>query len=329
MGQPVRTGRIVVRKPGGPEELVWEEQEVGAPGPGQVRIRHTAVGVNFIDVYHRTGLYPAGAAPFPIGSEGCGLVEAVGEGVTEPKVGDRVAYGSAPLGAYSEVRLIPANRMVAVPAGIDDLTAAAMMLKGMTAEYLLHRAYLVKAGDTVLVQAAAGGVGLLLCQWARHLGAQVIGTVGNEEKARLAAANGCKHTILYRQENVVERVMAITGNSGCQVVYDSVGRDTFSGSIDCLATRGMVVLFGQSSGKVSAFDPMLLAKGSFFLTRPSLAAYVATRNELELSTSRLFDAVSSGAVTVHVGQTYPLREAARAHADLEARRTTGSTVLLP
>lgn len=326
----MRAHRIVATQHGGPEVLAWEPTEVPGPGPGEARVRQTAIGVNFIDVYHRTGLYPTAAPPFPLGSEACGVVESVGEGVSEFEAGDRVAYGTGPLGAYSEVRNVPADRMVRVPAGIDDPTVAAMMLKGMTAEYLLHRAYPVKRGDTVLVHAAAGGVGLILCQWARALGARVIGTVGSDEKAELAAAHGCEHPIVSTREDVALRVRAITGNAGCRVVYDGVGKDTFAASLDCLRPLGMLVLFGQSSGKVPPFDPALLAaKGSLFLTRPTLATYTASRADLLLSAGRLFDAVGSGAVKIRIGQTFPLRDAARAHADLEARRTTGSTVLLP
>lgn len=330
MAESSKSGRIVVTEPGGPERLAWEEVSVPPPDAGEIRIRQGAVGVNFIDVYHRTGLYPAPPPPFPIGQEGAGVVDAVGQGVTDFRVGDRVAYASHPLGGYAEARNMPASRVVALPAGIDDRTAAAMMLKGMTAEYLLCRAYPVKAGDTVLVHAAAGGVGLILCQWAKHLGARVLGTAGSEEKARLAQENGCEQTILYTRENVAERVRSLTGGKGCSVVYDSVGKDTFLASLDCLAPRGMLVLFGQSSGKVPPFDPSLLAmKGSLFLTRPALASYTATREDLVLSSSRLFDVVTGGALKIRIGQTYPLRDAARAHADLEARKTTGSTVLLP
>jgi NADPH2:quinone reductase len=322
-------GRIVVSRHGGPEVLSWSEAEVGEPGPREVRLRHTAVGVNFIDVYFRTGLYQA-AVPFTPGMEAAGVVEAVGSDVSSVKVGDRVAYASRPLGAYSEARLMPADRLVAVPPDIDDRTVAAMMLKGMTAEFLLHRTYAVKSGDAVLVHAAAGGVGRILCQWAKHLGVTVLGTVGNDEKARVAAESGCDHPILYTRENVAKRVRELTHGAGVAVVYDSVGKDTFAASLDSLAPRGMLVLYGQSSGSVSAFDPLLLnQKGSLYLTRPSLPDYTATRPDLEMSASRLFSAVKSGVVKIHIGQTYPLRDAARAHADLEARKTTGSTVLLP
>jgi NADPH2:quinone reductase len=323
-------GRIVVSRLGGPEVLAWSEVEVGAPGPQDVRLRHTAIGVNFIDVYFRTGLYPAGSVPFALGMEAAGVVDAVGADVTALKVGDRVAYASGPLGSYSEARLMPAERIVLLPPGIDDKTGAAMMLKGMTAEYLLHRTYPVKRGDAILVHAAAGGVGRILCQWAKHLGATVIGTVGSDEKARLATESGCDHPILYTREDVAKRVREITGGAGVAVVYDSVGKDTFTASLDSLAPRGMLALYGQSSGSVGPFDPQLLnQKGSLFLTRPSLIHYTGTRADLALSASRLFSAVESGAVKIHIGQTYALRDAARAHADLEARKTTGSTVLLP
>jgi NADPH2:quinone reductase len=323
-------GRIVVSRLGGPEVLAWSDVEVGAPGPHEVRLRHTAVGVNFIDVYFRTGLYPAGSVPFALGMEAAGVVDAVGADVESLKVGDRVAYASGPLGSYSEARLMPAERVVLLPAGIDDKTGAAMMLKGMTAEYLLHRTYPVKRGDAVLVHAAAGGVGRILCQWAKHLGATVIGTVGSDEKARLAAESGCDHPILYSREDVAKRVREITGGAGVAVAYDSVGKDTFTASLDSLAPRGMLALYGQSSGPVGPFDPQLLnQKGSLFLTRPSLIHYTGTRADLVESASRLFSVVESGAVEIHIGQTYALRDAARAHADLEARKTTGSTVLLP
>jgi NADPH2:quinone reductase len=323
-------GRIVLRKHGGPEVLEWEEAEVTDPGPGEIRIRHTAVGVNFIDAYFRSGAYPGPSFPFSIGMEGAGVVEAVGPGTTSVKVGSRVAYASAPLGSYAELRNMPADRVVELPDGIDDRAGAAMMLKGMTAEYLLHRTYPVEAGDHVLVHAAAGGVGLILCQWAKALGATVIGTVGNEEKAQLASENGCDHPIVYTKANFISEVRKLTSGNGVRVVYDSVGKDTFEGSLDCLAQRGYLVLYGQSSGKVAAFDPQILNyKGSLFFTRPTLAHYTATRDDLVLSASRLFSAVRSGAVKIRIGQTYSLRDAARAHAELEARTTTGSTVLVP
>lgn len=323
-------GRIVASRVGGPEVLSWTDVEVGAPGPQEVRIRHTAIGVNFIDVYFRTGLYPAGPAPFALGMEAAGVVEAVGPDTASFKVGDRVAYASGPLGSYAEARLMPAGRVVLLPPDIDDKTAAGMMLKGMTAEYLLHRTYAVKRGDTVLVHAAAGGVGRILCQWAKHLGATVIGTVGNEDKARLASESGCDHPVFYGREDVAKRVREITGGAGVAVAYDSVGKDTFTASLDSLAPRGMLALYGQSSGSVGPFDPQLLnQKGSVFLTRPSLIHYTGTADDLMLSASRLMKVVETGAVKIHVGQTYALRDVSQAHTDLEARKTTGSTVLLP
>ena len=321
---------IRIHSTGGPEVLQWDDVEVAAPGAGEALVRHSAVGLNFIDCYHRSGLYPLPPLPLSIGLEGAGVVEAVGEGVSAVSVGDRVAYASPPPGAYAEARVMPADRLVVVPEGIDDQQAAAMMLKGMTAEYLLRRTYPVRSGDTILFHAAAGGVGLIACQWAKHIGATVIGTVGSEDKAELARAHGCDHTINYRTENFVERVKEITAGAGVPVVYDSVGKDTFEGSLDCLGTRGVLALFGQSSGSVATFDPGLLAaKGSLYLTRPSLMNYNATREDLVESANALFDVVGSGAVKIEINQTYPLSETAQAHRDLEARKTTGSTVLLP
>ena len=321
---------IRIHEHGGPEVLRWEEVEVGEPGPGQLRVRHGAVGLNYIDVYHRTGLYPLPSLPWTLGMEGAGQVEAVGDGVTEFKPGDRIAYASPPVGAYAEVRLIPADRVVALPDAIDDRTAAAMMLQGMTAQYLLRRTYRVQAGDAILLHAAAGGVGLIASQWARHLGAIVIGTVGNDEKAELARAHGCHHVIVYNRENFTERVREITGGQGVAAVYDSVGKDTFMGSLDCLRPLGMMVSFGNASGPVPPFEPgILAAKGSLFFTRPTLMTYTAERADLLASAAELFEVVSSGAVRIEVHQTYPLAETARAHRDLEARKTTGSTVLLP
>lgn len=321
---------IRIHEYGGPEVLRWEEAEVGEPGPGQLRVRHAAVGLNYIDVYHRTGLYPLPSLPWTLGMEGAGKVEAVGEGVTEFKVGDRVAYASPPVGAYAEVRLMPADRVVALPDAIDDQTAAAMMLQGMTAQYLLRRTYRVQPGDTILLHAAAGGVGLIASQWARHLGATVIGTVGSDEKAELARAHGCHHVIVYSRENFTQRVREITDGQGVAAVYDSVGQATFMNSLDCLRRLGMMVSFGNASGPVPPFDPgILAAKGSLFLTRPSLMAYTAERADLLASAADLFEVVASGAVKIEVHQTYPLAETAQAHRDLEARKTTGSTVLLP
>ncbi|EME70423.1 NADPH:quinone reductase [Paramagnetospirillum caucaseum] len=325
----MKTHAIRIHQPGGPEVMVWEEVEIGAPGPGQVLLRHAAVGLNFIDVYHRTGLYPA-PLPFTPGLEGAGTVEAVGDGVTEFRPGDRVAYANPPLGAYAEARLMPADRLVRLPDGISEHKAAAMMLQGMTAQYLLRRTYPVQKGDTILVHAAAGGVGLLVCQWARHLGATVIGTVGSEDKAELARAHGCDHPVLYKSEDFAARVREITGGEGVPVVYDSVGKDTFLKSLDCLRPLGMMVSFGQSSGKVEPFDTGLLgAKGSLFLTRPSLMTYTAKRADLVESAKELFEVVQKGVVKVEINQTYALMDAAAAHRDLEGRKTTGSTLLLP
>ena len=320
---------IRIHKPGGPDALVWDDVEVDAPGPGQVRLKQTAIGLNYIDVYHRTGLYPLPELPTPIGLEAAGVVEAVGEGVTELAVGDRVAYASPPLGAYAEARLMPADRLVKLPDQIDDRHAAAMMLQGMTVQYLIRRTYHVQPGQTVLFHAAAGGVGLIACQWLSRLGATVIGTVGSEEKAKLARAHGCHHTINYREEDFVERVKEITEGAGVPVVYDSVGKDTFDGSLKCLRPFGLLALFGASSGPVPAFDlGRLAALGSLYITRPTLMTYNAQRADLENSAAELFDAVLTGAVKIEVNQTYPLKDAAQAHRDLEARKTTGSTVLL-
>ncbi len=322
------THAIRLHKTGGPEVLVWEEVQVGKPGAGEARIRHTAVGLNFVDIYNRSGLYPL-QLPSGLGAEGAGVVEEVGPGVTDLKPGDRVAYGSSPQGAYSEARLIPADRLLKLPNSIDDKTAAAMMLKGLTTQYLIRQTYRVKAGDTILLHAAAGGVGLLLGQWARHLGATVIGTVGSEEKAKLAQAHGCAHTINYAKEDFVARVKEITGGKMVPVVYDSVGKDTFLKSLDCLAPYGLVALFGQSSGNVEPLNLGLLAqKGSLYVTRPTLNTYGAKRENLVAMAKELFEVVESGAVKIEVNQTYPLKDAAKAHADLAARKTTGSTVLV-
>jgi NADPH2:quinone reductase len=320
---------IQVHQPGGPEVLRWEEVEVPDPGPGQVRIRNSAVGLNYIDVYFRTGLYPAPSSPFIPGMEGVGIVEALGSGVKDLAVGDRVAYGRN-LGGYAQVRLLDAEFAVKVPDSLDDQQVAAMMLQGMTTEYLLQRTYKVRPGDTILFHAAAGGVGLLACQWAKALGATVIGTVGSKEKAELARAHGCDHTILYKEEDFVARVKDITKGAGVPVVYDSVGKDTLMRSMDCLRPRGMLVSFGQSSGKVDPFDiGVLSAKGSLYLTRPTLMTYTSTREDLLLSCKALFDMVGSGKVKVRVGQTFALKDAADAHRALESRQTTGSTVLVP
>jgi len=320
---------ILIHKHGGPEALQYEDARVGDPGPGQARIRQTAIGLNFIDTYHRSGLYQL-PMPSGIGLEGAGVVEGVGPGVTWVKVGDRVAYAGGPPGAYAEVRLIPADRLVKVPEGISDRTAAAMMLKGLTTQYLIRSTYRVQPGQTVLFHAAAGGVGLIACQWLKALGVSVIGTVGSDEKAKLAKAHGCEHTIVYTRENFAERVKEITDGKKVPVVYDSVGKDTFMGSLDSLQPRGMLVVFGNGSGPVGAFDLNLLAgKGSLYVTRPTLVTYTAKREDLEAMAADLFDVVKSGKVRIEVNQTYSLKDAAQAHRDLESRKTTGSTVLLP
>ena len=321
---------IRVHKTGGPEVLQWEDVDAPEPGPNQVRVRHTAVGLNFIDIYYRKGVYAAPQLPFTPGVEGAGVVEKAGAGVTEFKPGDRVAYPSSPLGAYSEMRVIAADRLVPIPTNVDDRTAAAMMLKGTTAQYLLRRTYRVQPGDTILFHAAAGGVGLIACQWAKQLGATVIGTVSSDAKATLAAAHGCDHPIVYTREDWVKRVRALTHGEGVPVVYDSVGKDTFMQSLDCLRPLGMMVSFGQSSGVVPAFDiGMLSAKGSLFLTRPSSMTYLAKRQDLLTSASELFDVVGRGQIRIEIKQTFALKEAAAAQRALEARQTTGSTVLLP
>lgn len=321
---------IRVHEPGGPGQMKWEPVETPAPGPGEAAVRHTAVGLNYIDVYHRTGLYPLNDRPFGLGTEAAGVVEAVGEGVTRVAPGDRVAYVALPPGAYAEERVVAAERLVRLPDGIDDRTAAAMMLQGMTAQYLLRRTYRVQAGDTILIHAAAGGVGLIACQWAKLLGATVIGTVGSDEKAELAKSHGCDYPVVYTREDFLERVKEITGGAGVKVVYDSVGKDTFMRSLDCLSRLGMIVLFGQSSGPVEPMDlGLLAAKGSLFLTRPTLFHYTAAVEDLDNTAAELMDVVDKGAVQIEVNQTYPLKEVARAHEDLEARKTTGSTVLLP
>ncbi|MEN8781469.1 MAG: quinone oxidoreductase [Desulfobacterales bacterium] len=321
---------IVINQTGGPEVLRWVDYDPGQPGPGQVRLRHEAVGLNFIDVYHRTGLYPLPSLPAVPGMEGSGTVEAVGDGVTEVAAGDRVAYAGLPPGAYAQVRRIPADRLVILPESITTHQAAAMMLQGMTARYLLRGCFDVKAGDTILIHAAAGGVGSIVCQWAKHLGATVIGTVGSEEKAATATANGCDHPILYTREEFVARVKEITNDRGVDVVYDSVGQATVMKSLDCLRPLGTMVSFGQSSGPVAPLELGLLsAKGSLFLTRPTLMTYTAKREDLLIHARDLFEVVEKGVVKVEIRQTYPLSDAARAHRDLEGRRTTGSSILLP
>ena len=320
---------IRFHKTGGPEVLVWEDVEVGAPGQGQLRIKQQAVGLNYVDTYQRSGLYPM-PLPSGVGSEGAGTVEAVGPGVTEFKAGDRVAYASAPVGSYSEVRLYPAERAVKLPDGISFETAAAMMLKGLTVQYLIKRTFKVQPGMTVLWHAAAGGVGLIASQWLKALGVKVIGTVGSDDKAALAKAHGCDQVIVYTRENFVERVKEITGGKGVPVVYDSVGKSTFMGSLDCLQPLGMMASFGNASGAVEPFNLGLLQqKGSLFLTRPTLNTYAAKREDLVAGANDLFDAVKSGKVKIEIAQRYALKDAAQAHRDLEARKTTGSTVLIP
>jgi NADPH:quinone reductase len=320
---------IRIYETGCPQVMRWEDVGAGETASHEARVRHEAVGLNFIDIYFRTGRYPL-QLPSGLGLEGAGVVEAIGSAVSEVKVGDRVAYAGGPPGAYAEVRNIPADRLVKLPDAIDFRTAAAMMLQGMTAQYLLRRTYKVQPGDTILIQAAAGGVGLIVCQWAKALGATVIGTVSSDEKAALAKAHGCDHPILYTRENFVERVREITGGAGVPVVYDSVGADTFTKSLDCLRPLGMMVTFGQSAGPVAPVDTQELSKrGSLFLTRPTLFTYIAKRADLLQTAQELFDVVGSGQVKIEVNQTYALQDAAQAHIDLEARKTTGSTVLLP
>ncbi|MCL7999149.1 quinone oxidoreductase [Brucella sp. 21LCYQ03] len=320
---------IRVHQTGGPEVLKYEQIEIGEPGAGEVKVRHEAIGLNFIDVYFRTGLYKAAQMPFTPGNEGAGTIVAVGPGVENLKIGDRVAYAATP-GSYADERILPADRLVKVPDGIELKTAAAMMLKGMTAQYLLRQTFVVKPGSTILFHAAAGGVGLIAGQWAKHLGAKVIGTAGSEEKVALAKAHGYDHVINYRTENFVERVRELTGGEGVDVVYDSVGRDTYMGSLDVLKPLGMFACFGQSSGVIPAFDLNQLAqKGSLFATRPTLFNYVAKRADLEKTAKDLFDVVASGAVKIEINQSYALKDVRKAHEDLEARKTTGASILLP
>jgi NADPH:quinone reductase len=318
---------VRVHTPGGAEVMQLEQMQVGDPGLGEARVRNHAVGLNYIDVYYRTGLYPM-PAPFALGLEGAGIVEAVGSGVTHVKVGDRVAYAGQPLGAYSDVRVMPAKPLVKLPDSISFDTGAAMMLQGMTVQYLLRRTFKVQAGQTILFHAAAGGVGLIAMQWAKALGATVIGTVGSDEKAALAKANGCDHAIVYTRENFVERVKEITNGAGVPVVYDSIGKDTFQGSLDCLQPFGTMVSFGNASGPVAPV-PLTALKGSLFITRPSLMPYTEKRRDLEATAQDLFDVVQAGTVKIHVAQRYALKDVAQAHRDLEGRKTTGSTVLIP
>ncbi|MGA0530899.1 quinone oxidoreductase family protein [Hansschlegelia sp. KR7-227] len=320
---------IRVNQTGGPEVLSFEDVDVPAPGKGEAAIRQTAIGVNFIDVYYRTGIYVA-TPPFTLGMEGAGVVTAIGEGVTEVAVGDRVAYADSPMGSYATERVFPAAKLVKIPAGVSEETAAAAMLKGMTAQYLLRRTFRVGPEHVILFHAAAGGVGQIACQWAAHLGATVIGTAGGPEKVALAKTKGCAHVIDYKTENFVERVREITGGKGVDVVYDSVGKDAFPGSLDCLKQRGMWVSFGQSSGAVPDFPVALLGKkGSLFATRASLFHHIGTRPELVATAEDLFDVIASGVVTIDVNHSFPLAEAAEAHRALEGRKTTGSTILIP
>ncbi len=314
---------------GGPEALVLEDVEVGAPGPGEALIRHTAVGLNFIDTYHRSGLYKLERLPQTLGVEGAGIIEAVGEGVTDLSPGDRIAYAGG-IGSYCELRVMDAGRLVKLPDGVSDEQAAAMMLQGMTTRYLVRRTHRIEPGETVLIHAAAGGVGLIFCQWAKHLGATVIGTVSSDEKAALAQAHGCDHTIVYSRENFVERVAELTGGAGVPVVYDSVGQDTWEGSLDCLQPLGLMVSFGNASGPAPAFTVLdLMRRGSLFVTRPVLAHHIAAREDLVETANDLFAVVASGAVKIEINQRYGLAQAEQAHRDLEARRTTGSTILIP
>ena len=320
---------IRIHQTGGPEVLQWESVAVTEPGPGEARVRHTAVGLNYIDTYHRNGLYKV-PLPSGIGVEAAGVVEAVGPGVTDISKGDRVAYGGHPPGSYAEVRVMPADKLVKLPDDVSDRSAATLMLKGLTVQYLFRQTFPLKGGETILFHAAAGGVGLIACQWARALGVTLIGTVGSDEKAALAKANGCAHAIVYTRENFVERVKEITGGKGVPVVYDSIGKDTFPASLDCLKPRGLFVSFGSSSGPIAAFDiGLLVQKGSLFATRPSIAAYAATRPDLLRMADEVFALVKGGKIVSEARQTYVLKDAAQAHRDLEARKTTGATLLLP
>jgi NADPH2:quinone reductase len=320
---------IRITETGGPEVMRWENVEVGEPGEGQARIRHTAVGVNYIDTYHRSGLYPL-PLPTGLGSEGAGVVEAVGPGVTVVKPGDRVAYAGGGPGSYAEARVMPAEALVPIPDGVSDQIAAAIMLKGMTTQYLIRRTYAVRPGETVLFHAAAGGVGLIACQWLKALGATVIGTVGSDAKAAITRAGGCDHVIISTREDIAARVKEITGGAGVPVVYDSVGKDTFMASLDCLKPLGLMVSFGNASGKVAPFDLGILSqKGSLYLTRPTLATYTATRADLEATAREVFDVIRSGKVKVEIRHTYPLAEAVQVHRDLEGRKTVGSIVMVP
>jgi NADPH2:quinone reductase len=323
------TKAIRMFKTGGPEVMEYVDVEVGEPGPGEARVRQAACGLNFIDVYFRTGLYPQ-PLPGGLGQEGAGVVEAVGEGVSHVKSGDRVAYAGGPSGAYAEVRNVPAARLVKLPDGISFDTAAAMMLQGLTVQYLLRRTFPLRGGETILFHAAAGGVGLIACQWAKALGVTMIGTVGSDEKARLAKEHGCTHVINYNKENFVERVKEITGGKGVPVVYDSIGKDTFIGSLDCLSPMGTMVSFGNASGPVTPFGlNELQSRGSLYVTRPTLVTYSAKREDLDVMAADLFSMVGSGKVKIEINQRYALKDVGQAHRDLESRKTTGSTILIP
>jgi NADPH2:quinone reductase len=320
---------IRIHQTGGPENMQWDEIEVGEPGPGEVRLRHTAIGVNYIDTYHRSGLYPM-PLPLMLGREAAGLVDAVGEGVTELAVGDRATYCTGGLGAYTEVRNVPAERLIKLPDGITDAQAASMMLKGLTVQYLFRRTYPLKPGDTILFHAAAGGVGQIACQWAKALNVTMIGTVGSDEKAELAKSLGCTHTINYTKENFVEKTRELTGGKGVPVAYDGVGKDTFMGSLDCLSKFGLGVLFGNASGAVAAFNPgILAAKGSLYVTRPTLDTYAGSRPELLAMADDLFKLVLNGKIRMEPSKVFALKDAAEAHRELESRRTTGSIILVP
>ena len=325
----MKTNAIRVHKQGGPEEMKWEEVGLPTIKEGEVLIKHTAIGLNYIDTYHRSGLYPM-PVPLTLGLEGAGIIEEIGENVNGLKAGDRVAYASPPTGSYAEAKVMPADRLVKIPDNISDEVAAAIMLKGMTVEYLVRRTYNVKAGQTVLFHAAAGGVGLIACQWLKAIGATTIGTVGSEEKAALAKANGCDHTILYRKENFVDKVKEITNGKGVPVVYDGIGKDTFVQGFDCLSPLGLMVIFGNASGNAPPLETgILAAKGSLYVTRPTLMTYNAKREDLVDSAQQLFNMVGSGKINITINARYALKDAAQAHKDLESRKTTGSTLLMP
>ena len=325
----MKTNAIIVHKLGGPEEMIWEEVDVPAPSENEVLIKQNVIGLNFIDTYFRSGLYPA-PLPTPLGMEASGIIEQVGANVTEFQEGDRVAYASPPLGSYSEKRVMPINNIVKIPNDISDELAAAIMLKGMTAEYLVRRTFEVKPGQTVLFHAAAGGVGLIACQWLKAIGANVIGTVGSDDKAKLAQANGCNHTILYKEEDFVEKVKEITNGEGVPVVYDSVGKDTALKGLDCLSPLGLLVIFGNSSGNAPAIEPGLLAtKGSLYVTRPTLFSYNSNREKLIDSAEQVFKMVRENKISIKIGARYRLKDAVQAHKDLENRKTTGSILLMP